>query len=422
MHYHQDRRAQANILQRNSRGLGDALVALIDSDPRLESDDELRDRVLQLAQLRSVIDRLDAESLHQLDARQVTEIEDGLKATSWVASTVQVPKHVVGRRLDVAQTLRQHFPIIEEAWRAGTLNSDHVAAICLATKPRFVQRLIDVQDLLIELTDICYNFETWKTALDRIVRLADEDGGYDPNLDIDANHLRFTPQYNGTVKIDVQLSGVNAEVVMQAIEREAQALFDRFSADREVDGALPIPSAPVRRALGLVNIIRRANTAGDAPFKPLADFTTVTTMVELETARHADPGSIAHCDPVIHAIVTDSLGQPLAAGRTTRLATKAQRRALEVRDGGCVFPGCVAPQSHCEAHHVHHFEHGGATDLDNLASLCSHHHGVVHRKGWSMQVAASTGVFTFQTPTGRDVMSQRHGRRIKAPPEDDSSN
>jgi hypothetical protein len=71
--------------------------------------------------------------------------------------------------------------------------------------------------------------------------------------------------------------------------------------------------------------------------------------------------------------------QPLEVGRATRVVQPAQRAALAVRDGGCVFPGCERPLSWCDAHHLHHWVDGGPTDLSNLALLCRAHHRVVMR-------------------------------------------
>jgi hypothetical protein len=128
------------------------------------------------------------------------------------------------------------------------------------------------------------------------------------------------------------------------------------------------------------------------------------------------------CDPVFHPIVINSLGTPLAAGRATRLATSAQRRALIVRDGGCVFPGCNATHQYCEAHHVIHYRNGGKTDLNNLAFLCHHHHSVTHRNSWHMQAVDDDGNFKWTTPTGREISSQRHGRKPTQPPTKDDQN
>ena len=76
--------------------------------------------------------------------------------------------------------------------------------------------------------------------------------------------------------------------------------------------------------------------------------------------------------------------QPLNLGRATRVVHPAQRSALAVRDGGCVFPGCDRPLSWCDAHHVRHWVHGGPTDLNNLALLCRAHHRAVHEGGWHL--------------------------------------
>lgn len=60
---------------------------------------------------------------------------------------------------------------------------------------------------------------------------------------------------------------------------------------------------------------------------------------------------------------------PLAVGRSVRLATPAQRRALRIRAGGC---GTAA--AYTEPHHVTPFSLGGQTDLDAMVSLCWAHH------------------------------------------------
>ena len=88
------------------------------------------------------------------------------------------------------------------------------------------------------------------------------------------------------------------------------------------------------------------------------------------------------CDGAIRRVLVDAAGEILDVGRARRLATSAQRAGLIVRDGGCVFPGCDCPYGWCEAHHLIPFEQGGATDLDNLALLCRHHHHLVHEGRW----------------------------------------
>ena len=65
-------------------------------------------------------------------------------------------------------------------------------------------------------------------------------------------------------------------------------------------------------------------------------------------------------------------------GRRTRRVSEALRCVLIARDGGCVWPGCDAPPSRCDAHHIKHWANGGLTNADNLALLCHRHHILLH--------------------------------------------
>jgi hypothetical protein len=98
--------------------------------------------------------------------------------------------------------------------------------------------------------------------------------------------------------------------------------------------------------------------------------------------------------------------QPLDVGRTTRVVQPAQRSALVVRDGGCVFPGCDRPLAWCEAHHLRHWLHGGPTDLANLALLCRAHHRAVHEGGWQL-IRGPDGRFSATPPHRRHRLAAR---------------
>jgi hypothetical protein len=58
------------------------------------------------------------------------------------------------------------------------------------------------------------------------------------------------------------------------------------------------------------------------------------------------------CDSPIRRILVDEQGAVLHHGRARRFASPVQKRALAVRDGGCVIPGCPAPPERCDVHHV----------------------------------------------------------------------
>jgi hypothetical protein len=91
---------------------------------------------------------------------------------------------------------------------------------------------------------------------------------------------------------------------------------------------------------------------------------------------------------------TDTAWVPLAVGRSQRTATPAQLKALTVRDGGCIHPGCSRTSAYCDAHHVVHWADGGLTDVSNLVLLCRHHHRTLHARQWSIHPDLGTpGLF-----------------------------
>ena len=82
------------------------------------------------------------------------------------------------------------------------------------------------------------------------------------------------------------------------------------------------------------------------------------------------------CDAELSPLIVDTTGNPLWMGHATRTATDEQWMALIDRDHGCVV--CGADPSYCEAHHIDYWEHGGTTDITNLALLCTRHHHDLH--------------------------------------------
>ncbi len=86
------------------------------------------------------------------------------------------------------------------------------------------------------------------------------------------------------------------------------------------------------------------------------------------------------CEADLIPHVLGTAGEDLDLGRVVRLFTRAQRRLLRRRDGGCTYPGCGAPAAWTKAHHVVHWADGGASDVDNAALLCQRHHTHVHNR------------------------------------------
>jgi hypothetical protein len=174
-----------------------------------------------------------------------------------------------------------------------------------------------------------------------------------------------------------------------------------------------------------INLVLKAEAEARAPTTDIAQIhppgTGTTWTLTNPDGRDLPLDRLASliCDADIQALLVDGADNPLNLGRSERLATPDQRRAIIIRDGGCVMPGCDCPTAWVEIHHIKLWSDGGTTDILILAALCRRHHGITHRKGWDMHATAD-GWFWWttpsgDTPSGDTFWSQRHGVQRTGP-------
>lgn len=101
-------------------------------------------------------------------------------------------------------------------------------------------------------------------------------------------------------------------------------------------------------------------------------------------------------------------GAPLEIGRTSYRLTKAMKKALQLRDGRCTFPGCNNLSLDNEADHLQAWQHGGTTGISNLAQLCPKHHRLKHATGWTATPATRNESPGWTSPTGRHYKAEHH--------------
>ncbi len=123
-------------------------------------------------------------------------------------------------------------------------------------------------------------------------------------------------------------------------------------------------------------------------------------------------------DAEVHAVVVRNgvvLHAPgeLNLGRSTRLANRAQRRALRGLYRGCAIPGCTVGYDRCKLHHVVWWRHGGTTDLDNLLPVCNVHHAKIHHDDWVVELGPNREL-TLRLPDGRVHATGPPSRRTAA--------
>ena len=84
------------------------------------------------------------------------------------------------------------------------------------------------------------------------------------------------------------------------------------------------------------------------------------------------------CNAGVIPAVLGGRSQPLDLGRTRRLHSGAQRKALALIHDSCAIGTCDRPFAWTEIHHPHPWSAGGRTDLANALPLCGHHHRRAH--------------------------------------------
>ena len=125
--------------------------------------------------------------------------------------------------------------------------------------------------------------------------------------------------------------------------------------------------------------------------------TSVMVMVDLEALRSKGGAAMTAmggamtagevrrlaCGAGVIPVVLGGKSEILDLGRSRRLFSPAQRKALAIRDRRCRADDCDIPAAWCEAHHAERpWSRSGKTDLGDGVLLCSFHHHRAHHAGW----------------------------------------
>lgn len=196
-----------------------------------------------------------------------------------------------------------------------------------------------------------------------------------------------------------------------------------LSGDEEPPGGTDGPGTGAFRAEIVVTIpLRHVLNGGIAPDDgtesartpgPVQDETAEHETAELEGYGPIDAATarrLAALAPTWQRLFTDSTtGQALGVGRTAYRPPKALRRYLNSRDKTCRFPGCTRPAAACEPDHTIEWQNGGTTDPANLAMLCRKHHALKSIGAWSYTQTTPTGDLQWQSPLGRNYVTEPAG-------------
>jgi hypothetical protein len=304
------------------------------------------------------------------------------------------------------------LPRVAEALSSGEIGYQSAAVIC-----HLREKLAEKGERLVEEDWVGwarqYSVHTLRDLARYARHVVDPDGFLkDENENFEQRRLHIS-QTGPMFVIDGVLDPVGGAALKTAID----ALSKRHAPDDE-------RTPRQRRADALSEIVFHAMDEGRLPRRNgVRPHITVTTTLEGLKAELGVPASdLEHGMPIssktVERLACDGcLSRVLMAdsvvidvGRATRTVSPSQRRALQVRDKHCSFPGCDRPVSWTSPHHVEFWSRGGGTKLSNLASLCYFHHRCVHEGGWQMVKAAQGFKFI---PPERVVIRRARGSPVR---------
>jgi len=304
----------------------------------------------------------------------------------------------------------EHVPELGAALADGSTTGHRVDVLANATaglKPAELDRVAEHGALIAESAINCTERQ-YRETIERIVgRARDDDGLERLARQRTASRLRWWTDPYGMWNLSGKLDPVRGGELEGRLRNTVEALFH----DKTPDDA---PSDPLERQDFLAAEALIAITEGKAIGSGVPDVTVLIdqqtfldghrhdhSVIDAGLGRFGLPVETVRrwaCIGTVTPVVVAADGVRIYLGRETRLANRAQRRALRVLYRTCAL--CDTPFEHTQAHHVNYYGlQQGLTDIDNLVPLCGRHHHLVHEGGWKLHLAADR-TLTITRPDG----------------------
>ncbi|HSV68395.1 MAG TPA: DUF222 domain-containing protein [Mycobacteriales bacterium] len=413
-----------------------ALDSCRDADFSSLSDAQVDDLlVLVSRQVSRITGALQLPLVREAESRGLAQAQDAPNTKAWLQDSLRMRPSEAGRLLRLASALDGDLPETATALADGAISVDHAHVIAGAMRSLPAETPADTraaaEQELVGHSGMC---DPSAVALfgRRVLDAVDPEGSAELQRQqaereaaeaYNRRDLRISPAGPGLKRICGFLDTEGAETLRVAL--------DPLAAPRPADpetGVRDERTHGQRMADALVELSERALRMGDLPDNGGERPTLVVTMqyeklVAATGVGLLDSGDILPasqvrrlaCEAHIVPAVLGGESLVLDLGRGSRHYFGAPRRAIILRDRGCIFPGCDRPYQWCHCHHCVHWADGGKTDQNNGVLLCGHHHRVVHHDGWDVRIA-DDGLPEFLPPPEKDperkpVRHHRHRKR-----------
>ena len=345
-----------------------------------------------LSHLRPSIDTLEVKFSEAAAAFAETDEYDQQGCYSpihWIRLNCHLTAGAAADRVAVGQKLQSlpesHQSMVEGG--IGFAHLAHLARTAAAIEESGTNKPFDERPLLEKARDLSVG--RFIDFCHHMRHAADPEGYAAEQVEaVAARSLTLKAGEGGMVWVRGVLDPEGAAVVRTALEPLAQrnGKDDERKRDRRLGDAV-VELANRSLDNGLV--------AGRASQRPhLQITTTLETLLqrtgapagdlELSLPISAKAVERLACDCNLTRILLGADSAVIDVGRSKRVISPSQRRALKARDKGCRFPGCDRPVTWTSGHHIVHWSRGGPGDLPNLVLLCYRHHWMVHEGQWQL--------------------------------------
>jgi uncharacterized protein DUF222/HNH endonuclease len=365
------------------------------------TDEQLEERLTDLARTRRVVEAESARTVGEIERRGSFGVDGHLSVTSFVESRLGVGWSEAAREVRMARAL-EHMPAAREALGLGEVSSSAIGALAAAREAN-PEAFSEAEEDLVEVArtmparGLRLAVERWKVRVEPRAAEREDAERYERRC------VHVSTARDGMVRLDGNLDPETGATLGTALDAVTGAWARGGGDDPR--------SAAQRRADALGEVCRGWLSHADRPIVG-GERPHITVVADLDTLEGGSPGrsetSVGTavpaetvrrlaCDAQVSRVITSGRSEPLDVGRTVRVVPPSLRRALSVRDRGCAFPTCDRPVSWCDAHHVRHWADGGQTQLSNLVLLCRRHHRMTHA---GFRVHMVEGRPVFRRPDG----------------------
>lgn len=327
--------------------------------------------------------------------------------------TIITSSHGSKRQAQTAQkraAAAARMPALADALADGSIAADHVDAVAQALsrmEPTDREKLVSEAAWITATAARTTPEQLTKTLQRRARELSADDGIGLLERQRRNTYLRYwTDPESGMVCIRGEFDPETGARLVGRIRNAAESLFH----DRVPDTCpLDERKNDHLRALALVHLTEgTGGRSGRPDLTVVIDLETLLNGTHSKTRVEADGGVTLPVETVrrmacfanIIPAVLGTNGVLLDLGRSQRLATPHQRRALRVLYQTCAISGCGVGFEHCTPHHVSYWRNGGRTDISNLLPLCSRHHHLAHEGGWQLTLDPESRALTVIKPDG----------------------